>query len=262
MTIVVRPNPSNPSTSLTSSSSPSFRSTGSTPTSQSQRPSPLTRSTTLSPAAITQAVPPSEEDIVDIIEKQSLADDHSRKCIPNIDEALYDRVQTRIGFRNRALRYYYDVESRSIIIDTVASKIHESVQNYLTYDLRIALQTWLSRVIPGAELEIDGQVVAELYNEVGLQVKGKVPDQAYRVYTDSESEPRRYPNVVVEVGYSESRVYLIDDARRWLLYTHEDPVLSVIIIWFNEPKSKDDFGDISKWSASLEVYERYKNFFN
>jgi hypothetical protein len=58
------------------------------------------------------------------------------------------------------------------------------------------------------------------------------------------------------VGYSESHPDLIDDARRWLTQTHDEPVLSVLIFCFKKPSQASEFADFSKWKAFVEVYER------
>jgi hypothetical protein len=88
---------------------------------------------------------------------------------------------------------------------------------------------------------------------------GKAPDEAFRVKIPG-FPLRRYPNILVEVGYSETHPDLIEDARHWLCESNSQ-VLCVIIFCFKKPRRESDFSDLSKWKAFVEVYERYVHLF-
>jgi len=175
--------------------------------------------------------------------------------IPGVDEALYDRIKTRTDALSERLRYYYDLTSCTIIIDTLPSDIHESIQGYLTGALRYSLRQWLMKFIPGANVKISGSVDRDLVTADG-KLKGKTPDQGFHIKMPGFGI-RKFPNV----GYSESHSCLLDDARRWLTESQGEPVLCVIIFVFQKPSSASNFSELSKWKAFLEVYERYGDLF-
>ena len=152
----------------------------------------------------------------------------------------------------------YDINSCSIIIDTLPSDIHESIQEYLTDTLRYNLRHWVAKFFTNAKVKITGSISRDLFSADGSRLKGKTPDQGFRV-TSPKLVARLYPNIVVEVGYSESHRDLLDDAHRWLTQAREDPVLCVLIFLFRKPSESSHFTDLSKWKAFLEVYERYAN---
>jgi hypothetical protein len=179
--------------------------------------------------------------------------------IPGVDEALYDRIKTRTDALSERLRYYYNLTSCTIIIDTLPSDIHESIQGYLTGALRYSLRQWLMKSIPGANVKISGSVDRDLVTADG-KLKGKTPDQGFNIKIPGFGI-RKFPNVVFEVGYSESHSCLLDDARRWLTESEGEPVLCVIIFVFRKPSSAFNFSESSKWKAFLEVYERYGDLF-
>ena len=176
-----------------------------------------------------------------------------------MDEALYDRVKTRTDAISERLRYYYDLTSCTIIIDTLPSDIHESVQGYLTGPLRYSLRQWLTKYIPDADVKVSGSVDRDLVTADGT-LKGKTPDQGFYIRI-ADLDLRMFPNVVFEIGYSESHPNLRDDARRWLTETQGEPVLCVILFIFRKPSSASGFSELNKWKAFLEVYERYGDLF-
>jgi hypothetical protein len=215
-------------------------------------PSPITTPT--SPLSTPNL---SEDAIVEMILKER--DGCQRIQIPGVDEALYDQVRTRTDAISERLRYYYDLTSCTIIIDTLPSDIHESLQEYLVDTLKYSLRQWLVRLIPGAKVKVSGAVDRNLVNAGGV-IKGKTPDQGFEIRIPGFGL-REFPNIVFKIGYSESRNHLLDDARRWLTESRGEPVLCVIIFIFRKPSLASDFSDRSKWKTFLEVYERYSHPF-
>jgi len=199
---------------------------------------------------------PCDDEIVKRILKELANNNDRRVQIPGVDEGLYDRIKKRTDALSERPRYYYDFNSCSIIIDTLPSDIHESIQEYLTDSLKYSLRRWVARFFAHAKVKITGSIDRDLFSADGGRLKGKTPDQGFRVIIPG-LEPRHYPNIIVEVGYSESHPDLVSDARRWLTEARDDPVLCALIIIFRKPSQSSNFTDLSKWKASLEVYERY-----
>jgi len=186
---------------------------------------------------------------------------HKRIQIPGIEESLYDKIKLRTDALSERLRYHYNFNSQSIIIDTLPSDIHESIQEYLTDKFKYSLRRFVTRFVPNAKVITSGSVDRELIPADGSRLKGKTPDQAFLVKIPGIIV-RKFPNLVVEVGYSESLPNLIDDARRWLTETQGTPVLCVLIFDFKKPSQDRDFADMTKWKALLHVYDRYESQFH
>jgi hypothetical protein len=116
----------------------------------------------------------------------------------------------------------------------------------------------VGRFFLNAKVKIIGSISRDLFSTDGRGLKWKTPDQGFRV-TSPKLEARLYPNIVVEVGYSESHKDLLDDAHRWLTQALEDPVLCILIFLFRKPSESSHFADLSKWKVFLKVYEWYAN---
>lgn len=221
----------------------------------SQRRSPSVRTPVPTPTSPLTLPAPSVDDIVTRILEHSIGEESQRMRIPGVDEAMYNQIKSRTDARSERLRYYYDCNACSIVIDTLASDIHESIQEYLTESLKFSLRRWVTGIIANANVTIMGAVDRDLVSSDGTKLKGKTPDQGFQVKIPGV-EVRDYPNIAVEVGYSESHPDLVDDARHWLTQTHDEPVLAVLIFCFKKPSQDSDFADFKKWKAFIEVYER------
>lgn len=190
--------------------------------------------------------------------REGARSDGPRVRIFDAEEGLYEQIKIRVDAQNERLRYYYDAREKIIVIETLASHAHESLQFYLTQDFRSSLQEWVRKIIPKAIVDIAGTVRHDLYDTQGIRLKGKTPDQGFRILMPPRYKKQgSYPNIVIEIGYSESYSDLCDDARRWLCETDDGSVLCVIIFSFKKPTKDEDFLVADKWRAFLEVYERY-----
>lgn len=175
--------------------------------------------------------------------------------IPDVSEEIYDLVKARTNKLDEKIPYYYDFSSRSIIVTSYPSRVHESVHTYLGCHLLLMLQSWLRDTIPDADINAGGSIDQDFYGPNGQRVKGKVPDESYDVGLPGMPEDSNYPKVAVEVGYSEDESTLHEDTVRWLWHMNNE-VRSVIVIKFKKPSKQLDFSDTSKWKATLEVLER------
>ena len=66
-----------------------------------------------------------------------------------------------------------------------------------------------------------------------------------------------YPTIMIEIGFSQSYVDLIEDAKHWLLLTPHHPVLSVIIFKFQKPENGEpgDIMNFQNWSLFFEIWQ-------
>ncbi|KIM71529.1 hypothetical protein PILCRDRAFT_16992 [Piloderma croceum F 1598] len=223
--------------------------------STSQRRSPSVRIPVPTPTPPLTPPASNEDDIVTRILEYSVGDESQHMHIPGVDEAMYDQIKSHTDARSEHLQYYYDCNACSIVIDTLASDMHESIQEYLMESLKFSLRRWVTSIVANVNVTIMGAVDRDLVSSDGTKLKGKTPDQGFQVKIPGV-EVRDYPNIAVEVGYSESHPDLVDDARHWLTQTHDEPVLAVLIFCFKKPLQDSDFADFKKWKAFIEVYER------
>ena len=105
-----------------------------------------------------------------------------------------------------------------------------------------------------AEVNLIGTQKFNMYDESGVIIWGKCPDQGYKITVlgkfsgevdmDKESGDidfnpgigwRMYPTIIVEIRFSESYDRLIADAKLWLHNSLHYPVLSVILFKFKSP---------------------------
>lgn len=186
------------------------------------------------------------------------------------------------GKSTSRLRYYYDIKSGTITLDRLVSSIHESLSTPLAL-LQTHLTEWLGKQFGlKVQVHLAGTQQFNLYDQSSqVYIRGKCPDQSYRVVVsgkapegeedgggeggeegedDEDLEPdeywRFYPNIVVEIGYSESYEDLIEDAKLWLLKTPRHPVLSIILFKFEKPAAVADFNNFDKWGLFFEVWEK------
>jgi hypothetical protein len=92
----------------------------------------------------------------------------------------------------------------------LVSDMHESIQEYIMELLKFSLWRWVIGIVANVNVTIMGAVDRDLVSSNGTKLKGKTPDQGFQVKIP-DVEVRDYPNIVVEVGYSESHPDLVND---------------------------------------------------
>lgn len=137
----------------------------------------------------------SENDIVDIILREGARSEGPRVRIFDTEDALYERIKARVNAQNEHLRYYYDTIEKITVIETLASHAHESLQFYLTQDLRSSLQEWVRKIVPKAIVDIAGTVRHDLYDAQGIRLKGKTPDQGFRILVPPRYKSRGHTRI-------------------------------------------------------------------
>ncbi|KZP31094.1 hypothetical protein FIBSPDRAFT_71525 [Athelia psychrophila] len=197
----------------------------------------------------------SEDDIVQQLHELSRKADRTRSEISSVDYALYRSIQARVDVEIPKLPIFYDVDSSSIIVDSLVSPAHESIQEFLSHHLFADVNRWIRQSGPsGTRLKLSGAATSDMYSGGQLRTAGKVPDQSYKILIKGRARAT-YPSMIFEIGYSEDYQHLLQDAARWLWESNSE-VLCVIIIKFFKPPQIQDFGDPQAWRACLEVYER------
>lgn len=199
-----------------------------------------------------------------------------RVFIPDIDLSSYEHIAALVSERAPGrLRYYYDVHNLTIIVDRLEFAIHESLSTALAR-LQDSLEEWLRAELGlRARVWLSGTQGLDMFDASGVRVKGKCPDQSYRVlvlgrcseHGDIEEEEgdedlapevcwRYYPSIITEIGYSETYEQLVEDGRLWLLYSPRHSVLSFILFNFEKPKNPQDFNNFAEWTLFFEVWKR------
>ena len=257
---------------------PSPTSTPTTPTTPSLDHSAIDTSFSSAPSASASVGPLKEQQIAEQILWESSQTEGGRLRIPNIDSASYHRITTLVS--NSAptcLCYFYDVKASTIVVDRLASAIHESLGTALAR-LQRHLQGWLATKFGlKAEVLLVGQQKYNLFENWEDAIRGKCPDQGYKIAVsgrvsdedavdeespDEDFQPherwRFYPTIIVEIGFSESYDDLIEDAKLWLLKTPHHPVLSFILFKFQKPETSEpgDVMDFENWGLFFEVWRR------
>jgi hypothetical protein len=140
------------------------------------------------------------------------------------------------------------------------STYHESTV-HIARKIADSLTVWLSTVAPGHCALLFGSPRLSLHHHDGPHIIDKEPDACISLSHDDVAIRRElmrlgYPQILVEIGYSETYKDLINDARDWLLFS-SGKVLSVLIFKWVRPSQQEDFGDVSKWRLFAELYERF-----
>ncbi|KZP11563.1 hypothetical protein FIBSPDRAFT_1050705 [Athelia psychrophila] len=197
----------------------------------------------------------SEDDIVQQLLELSRKADRTRSEISSVDYALYKSIQARVDVETPKLPIFYDVDSSSLIIDSLVSPAHESIQEFLCHHLFAGVNRWVQQSGPSCtRLKLSGAATSDMYSEGQLRTAGKVPSQSYKILIKGRARTT-YPTMIFEIGYSEDYQHLLQDATCWLWESNSE-VLCVILIKFFKPPQIQDFGDPQAWRACLEVYER------
>jgi hypothetical protein len=132
---------------------------------------------------------------------------------------------------------------------TMTSPVHDAVPSFFTSSLFNEIHNWLNEVAP--ECTIRPSVNAKVPLD-GVSIPAKVPDAAVRVEPDGMQ--LRCPQMVIEVGYSQTIASLRRDAENWLAGSSGE-CRSVVVVKFHKPKSID-FGNWEKWTGWMEIWVR------
>lgn len=159
---------------------PSPITTPTTPTTSSPCQSPTDTSFC---SSLSKSVAISEEQqIANIILQEGSQTEGGRILIPNVDSQLYDHIAALVsGKTTERLRYYHDVKVHTIVIDRLASSIHESLTSAL-YRLQDQLEEWLGTQFNlKVEVNLVGTEKYNMFDELGDIIRGKSPDQGYEI---------------------------------------------------------------------------------
>ena len=196
----------------------------------------------------------------------------------NIDLTTYNKVVALVSRRSTShLHYYYDIQSCTISLDRLVSTLHESLTTSLAL-LQTQLSEWLGKQL-GVKVQVylAGTQQFSLSDMSQVHIREKCPDQGYQVVVsgkvpegemdseggeaDKDWAPDEYwwfyPNIIVEIGYSELYEDLVQDAKLWLLWTPQHPVLSFILFKFEKPTAPGDFNNFSLWMLFFKIWEKY-----
>jgi hypothetical protein len=129
----------------------------------------------------------------------------------------------------------------------MTSLIHDIFVAYFCQRLSVSIESWIRTIAPSHTVRLQ---VSPTFCLEGVSVRKKVPDAALKVL------PRDtlacWPQMVLEVGYSQSESDLRRVAKCWLLGTR-GAVRSVLLVKFCKPGPMD-FGDWTKWKGWVEIW--------
>lgn len=165
---------------------------------------------------------------------------------PCEDASLYEKVMESLPegrFRGR-----FDIPRKMLIVFGPPTYIHEA-PNVFFQEMGPWMSQWMKALGDERGMKFIGAPCCTLYCEDGKQVVriGKSGDICFDV-TESP-----FPEFVVEVGYSESWVDLLEDAKSWLFYT-KGHVRCVILIKYTKPIDAANFKDLNQWKGEIGVY--------
>lgn len=128
------------------------------------------------------------------------------------------------------------------------TSVHECPSRFLSTTLFNHVKDWLTSVVPGVELLTVGNPTYT------LPIGEKIPDGGFYAFRTRTSPA--FPQMILEVGYTQSYRSLLEDARQWLLGSTD--VRSVLLVKFLKPK-KRDMHRVGRWRAWIEIWERGDN---
>jgi hypothetical protein len=128
--------------------------------------------------------------------------------------------------------------------------MHESFRRYFSAFLYSEILAWLNEILPGFSAIPSGSPRIPLDPDFS-----KEPDEGLYIWR-SEGHYGIYPNMIIEVGYSETWNDLEKDASEWL-WGSEGEVRCVLLVNLMPPAGvspdSDDFRDETKWEGYLEI---------
>jgi hypothetical protein len=176
--------------------------------------------------------------------------------ISGVTHAIHDEIRSRLENQegNLRVRYEYDYFEEKMVVFSPPCAVHETGSMILYNDISTAVEYTLQSSGKIGLRPCAGTSYT-LMDENGNNMMMKSADQSFKLRGLRKKEYNRYPCFVIEVGYSETFADLKRDASHWLWGSHGQ-VLSVLIVKFAKPTLADEFGDIQKWRAFMELYIR------
>jgi hypothetical protein len=129
----------------------------------------------------------------------------------------------------------------------MTSHIHDSVVSSFCWHFSVQIRSWITKIAPEYEVRLRVSPLLELED---VPIRRKAPDAALDIVR--RGTRTRWPQMVLEVGYSESTDQLRRDAMHWLLGTR-GVVRSVMIIKLDGPRGIN-FDKWQKWSGWIEIW--------
>jgi hypothetical protein len=180
--------------------------------------------------------------------------------IENVTQSMYEHLRAKIPDR---YSFYLTVTTNTLTLRPMISHPHESLKDMLRM-FTSSLDSWVQAMEPDYWLSDRGTPNLTLYWDQTAYQLGKQSDFSLRLvpYDDNRTELVGwvYPQVVVEVGYSETYKQLVKDAEDWLLASNGQ-VLTVLVFKWKVPWKPEQFTDLLKWGLFLEIYERCVTLF-
>jgi hypothetical protein len=140
------------------------------------------------------------------------------------------------------------------------STLHDFFIRYFTTDLYPKINGWLRVNLPNFEsmivLDPTMPIVSEL-EAYEPRYTRREPDAGAHIWRTETDDCGTYPQIIVEVGYTQSWPSLLRKASAWLCGSLGE-VKCVVLVKVNPPTSdsEKDFGDETKWEAYLEIHVR------
>lgn len=169
------------------------------------------------------------------------------------DTSLYDKVMESLP--ERRFRCHLDIPRNKIIVRGPATHVHEA-PNVFFHNLQPLLQEWMGELGYTGNLKFLGAPACNIWRN-GKQIgHGKAADICFGIApADKNKKESLYPEIIIEVGYTETWAELLEDARTWILDTG-GCVQCVILVKYTKPANDKDFNKVEKWQGQIAVYHR------
>ena len=132
----------------------------------------------------------------------------------------------------------------------MSSSIHDSFSRYFCWNLSLQIHDWLSPILYEHKISI---ILTPIIRLLDVSIARKVPDAGLKV--TKRGDVCTWPQMAIEVGYSEMERELCDDAWNWL-YGSSNHVQSVLVVKFEKPVDPNTFGNWKQWTGWLEIHAR------
>ena len=130
----------------------------------------------------------------------------------------------------------------------MTSAIHDAVPRFFAETVFHDIREWLAVVAPRLRVSCTANTAI-----VFPDGRTNVPDWGFKIRNPGFNN--RFPELVIEAGYSQSRPALRRAARRWLCRS-AGGVKVVVLIRFRKPMDLQRFCDVKAWTGWAEVHVR------